>query len=57
MRKKFQRHFEDNENKWLEGTISRGERRLLDATWLSEAIKEFYKDGGQAKVFFGNNNG
>ena len=50
MRKKFYQHFEENEAVWLEGTITASERRVLDACWLSESVKDFYAEGGQEKV-------
>lgn len=50
MREKFRIHFEENEAAWLEGTISASERRILDATWLSESFTEFLAEGGQRKV-------
>ena len=50
MRKKFDAHYDDHTDDWIDGIITASERRVLYATWLSEAWKEFFAEGGQDQV-------
>ena len=50
MRKKFQAHFDEHTDDWVDGIITASQRRVLYATWLSEAWKEFFAKGGQEMV-------
>lgn len=50
MKQKYDDDFEERHDAWVDGKIDAGERRVKYATWLAEAWKEFFEEGGQAQV-------